>query len=108
MSSPNVDDNVDEVKVFRSSDEDILDTAQSSQQLSEDKKDVAYEAEMDTQTTNLSSQNIFFNPMAFSSTMFNHLPINNFMYPVFMVGFQFKTHLNGTILATSGRIVSTL
>lgn len=54
MSSP-VDDTADEVKVFRSSDVDeVLDTAQSSQQLSEDKKDVAYEAEMDTPTSNIS------------------------------------------------------
>jgi hypothetical protein len=48
MSSP-ADDTADEVKVFRSSSDvdEVSDTAQSSQQLSEDKKDVAYEAEMD-------------------------------------------------------------
>lgn len=48
MSSP-VDDSADEVKVFRSSSDldEVTDTAQSSQQLSEDKKDVAYEAELD-------------------------------------------------------------
>jgi hypothetical protein len=55
MSSPAVDDTVDEVKVFRSNDVDeVLDTAQSSQQLSEDKKDVAYETEMDAPTSNIS------------------------------------------------------
>jgi hypothetical protein len=46
------DDGADEVKVFRKNDAEDLgtDSLQSSVQLHEDKQDVAFEAEMETQT----------------------------------------------------------
>uniref|UniRef100_F1KSI6 Protein pop-1 n=1 Tax=Ascaris suum TaxID=6253 RepID=F1KSI6_ASCSU len=49
MSSAN-DDGADEVKVFRRNDADDVETAQSSHQLTEDKKDVALETELETRT----------------------------------------------------------
>lgn len=44
------DDGADEVKVFRRNDADDVETAQSSHQLTEDKKDVALETELETRT----------------------------------------------------------
>uniref|UniRef100_A0A915PJW5 Uncharacterized protein n=1 Tax=Setaria digitata TaxID=48799 RepID=A0A915PJW5_9BILA len=49
MSSA-ADDGADEVKVFRRNDADDVETAQSSHQLTEDKKDVALETELETRT----------------------------------------------------------
>lgn len=96
MSSP-VDDTADEVKVFRSNDVDeMLDTAQSSQQLNEDKKDVAFEAEMEAPVNStsrnrlvikliltLATPNLLFGPFL-GPSMFSQLSTNNLMYPVFM------------------------
>jgi hypothetical protein len=49
--SDSADDGADEVKVFRKNDTEDLgtDSLQSSVQLHEDKQDVAFEAEMETQ-----------------------------------------------------------
>uniref|UniRef100_A0A0N5APQ9 dTCF n=1 Tax=Syphacia muris TaxID=451379 RepID=A0A0N5APQ9_9BILA len=47
----NADDGADEVKVFRRSDGDDVETAQSTHQLTEDKKEVALEAELESKNS---------------------------------------------------------
>jgi hypothetical protein len=51
MSNGNNDDGADEVKVFRRNDTEDGDSGQPSHQLTEDKKDVAYETELETHTS---------------------------------------------------------
>ncbi|VDK76926.1 unnamed protein product [Onchocerca ochengi] len=59
MSSA-ADDGADEVKVFRRNDADDVETAQSSHQLTEDKKDVALETELETRTPSSSIIGLLF------------------------------------------------
>ncbi|MFH4973730.1 hypothetical protein AB6A40_000439 [Gnathostoma spinigerum] len=58
--SGSADDGADEVKVFRRNDADDVETVQSSHQLTEDKKDVALETELETRTPSSSIIGRFF------------------------------------------------
>uniref|UniRef100_A0A914EKK1 dTCF n=1 Tax=Acrobeloides nanus TaxID=290746 RepID=A0A914EKK1_9BILA len=77
------DDGADEVKVFRKNDsDDVLDSAQSSHQLNEDKKDVAFETEMETQSA---PDQKFFHPAmtsAFTPVSPSFMPFMPFFVPL--------------------------